>query len=98
MVLTLAVVSMLLAALDALTTHLGLRTGRLAESNPLADALYRRLPPAGFIAIYAAGGFLISLALALALLGPGGQAGFLAVGALPPIWNTWLIYRSGRRR
>jgi hypothetical protein len=96
MVLTLAVVSMLLAALDALTTHLGLRTGRLAESNPLADALYRRLPPAGFIALYATGGFLISLALAA--LGPGGQAGFLAVGALPPIWNAWLIYRSGRRR
>ena len=97
MVLTLAVVSMLLAALDALTTHLVLRTGRVAESNPLADALYRRLPPAGFIALYAAGGFLISLLLAR-VLGPAGQTGFLAAGALPPLWNAWLIYRTGRRR
>jgi hypothetical protein len=97
MVLTLAVASMVLATLDALTTHLGLRTGRLAESNPLADALYRRLPPAGFITLSAASGFLVSLVLAR-LLGPAGQMGFLAAGALPPLWNAWLIYRTRDRR
>jgi len=94
--LTLATISLVLGAVDAVTTHIGLRGGRLAESNPAALWLYRRVPPPVFIVTFALASGIISLAL-FQLLGPEAQAGFVAVGVLPPLWNTWLILRSRRR-
>lgn len=91
--LTLATISLVLGAVDAITTHVGLRGGRLAESNPAALWLYRRLPPPVFIVTFALAYGILSLAL-FQLLGPEAQAGFVAVGVLPPLWNAWLILRS----
>ena len=96
MELTLATTSLVLGAVDAVTTHIGLRGGKLAESNPAALWLYRRVPPPVFIVTFALASGIISLAL-YRLLGPEAQTGFVAVGVLPPVWNTWLILRSRRR-
>lgn len=94
---TLATISMVLGALDAITTHVGLRGGRLAESNSATLWLYRRLPPPVFIVTIALGYGILSLVL-FWLLGPEAQAGMVAVGVLPPLWNGWLILRSRTRR
>ena len=93
---TLATISVVLGAVDAITTHVGLRGGRLAESNPAALWLYRRLPLPIFIVMFALASGILSLGL-LQLLGPEAQAGFVAVGVLPPLLNTWLILRSRTR-
>lgn len=52
-----------LAILDALTTHIGLKNGSAEETNPLWRHLYSRLPLPAFIALLAGGQFCLSMSL-----------------------------------
>jgi hypothetical protein len=91
--LTLAAVSVFLAFLDATITHFGLKGGRVEEANDAVLWVYRRLPPPVFIAVFALVSGAISLVLSR-LFGLAGQAGFVAAGLLPVIWNIWLLFRT----
>lgn len=97
MELTLAAVSVFLAFLDATITHFGLKGGRVEESNGAVLWIYRRLPPALFIAVFALTAGAISLVL-LRLFGPAGQWGFAAAGVLPVIWNIWILLQTRSTR
>jgi hypothetical protein len=93
MELVLAGVSVFLAFLDATITHFGLKGGRVEELNPAVLWVYRRLPPALFIALFALTSGAISL-VAFHLVGPAGQWGFAAAGLAPVTWNIWLLFRT----
>ena len=85
----------LVGVADALTTHIGLKSGLAEEANPLWRHLYPRLPLLAFFALLAGGQCLISWLLFF-LLGDIGQISHLAVYALAPLSNAIVIFRSRR--
>lgn len=80
---------------DAITTHIGLKSGLAEETNPLWRHLYPRLPTLAFFTLLAGSHCLISWLLFF-LLGDIGQISHLAVYALAPLSNAIVIFRSRR--
>ena len=93
---TIAAAAFLVGALDALTTHIGLKTPGLEELNPLWRGLYARTRLPVFFMVMAFGQLLLSVG-ALFLLGPVAQHAHLVVGALAPAANLLVILRARRK-
>lgn len=83
----------LVGVADALTTHIGLKSGLAEETNPLWRHLYPRLPTLAFFTLLAGGQCLISMLLFF-LLGDIGQISHLAVYTLAPLSNAVVIYKG----
>ena len=88
-------IAAVLAILDALTTHIGLKDGRAGETNPLWRRLYPRLPLPAFFALLAGGQVCLSMSL-FYLLDEPAQLAHLAVSAIVPISNVIVLLRSKR--
>jgi hypothetical protein len=87
---------LLLGAVDAFVSHIGLRSVPIDKISPFWLHFHRRSTLPYGIAAVAGGQFSLSLVMFL-VWGAAGQYGHLALMLVMPLTSAFSIYRAGKR-